>query len=137
VIEGLKATKGSKHGFAVIRDPSHLEGIVTEWDILSKVVAVGLDLEKVTIREIMTRELISVDAETGISTVSQTMTEKGVRRHLVRQGGTVIGVRHVEDGPGTVQRLRGQGPVSDKPASGALVLSYNRRQFEFLLSETK
>jgi predicted transcriptional regulator len=91
VLEGARAMKMSKRGFAIIGDPSHPEGIVTEWDILSKAVAEGVDLGKVTLGEIMTRELVSVDADVGISTVTQVMAQKGVRRLLARQEGTVIG----------------------------------------------
>ncbi len=91
VYEAAKVMKGSKHGFAIIGAPSHPEGIVTEWDILSKVVAEGLDIRKVTLGEIMSTSLLSVDANAGISAVSQLMTEKGVRRLLVKEGGDVIG----------------------------------------------
>ena len=91
VLEAARAMKGSKHGFAVIGATSNPEGIVTEWDIVSKVVAEGLDASKVTLKEIMETDLISVDAGAGISTVSQLMTEKGVRRLLVKQGGEVVG----------------------------------------------
>ncbi len=91
VLEGARAMKGSRHGFAVIGDPSHPDGIVTEWDILSKVVAQGRDIGRVTLGEIMSTDLISVDAGTGISAVSQIMTEKGVRRLLVKEGEQVVG----------------------------------------------
>ncbi len=91
VLEAAKAMKGSKHGFAVIGDPFNPAGIVTEWDILSKVVAEGRDIRKVTMGEIMSTELVSVDAGTGISTVSQIMTQKGVRRLIVKEGNQVVG----------------------------------------------
>jgi CBS domain-containing protein len=91
VLEGAKAMKGSRHGFAVIGDPSHPEGIVTEWDILCKVVAEGLDTRKVTLGEIMSTDLTFVDADTGISAVSQLMTQKGVRRLIVKKGDQVVG----------------------------------------------
>jgi CBS domain-containing protein len=91
VFEAAKAMKGSKHGFAVIGVPSHPEGIVTEWDLLSKVMAEGLDTRKVTVGEIMTKNLISVDEGTGISAVSQLMAEKGIRRLLVKRGDEVVG----------------------------------------------
>ena len=92
VFEGAKAMQGSRHGFVVIGAPNRPEGIVTEWDILSKVVAEGRDPSKVTLGDIMSKELVTVDADAGLSTVSQMMTEKGVRRLLVKQGGEVVGV---------------------------------------------
>ena len=92
VLEGAKAMKGSRHGFAVVGGAKRPEGIVTEWDILSKVVAEGRDPAKVTLEEIMSRELVTIDAEAGLSVVAQIMTEKGVRRLLVEKRGEVVGV---------------------------------------------
>jgi signal-transduction protein with cAMP-binding, CBS, and nucleotidyltransferase domain len=91
VLEGAKAMKNSKHGFAVIGSPNDPAGIVTEWDIISKVVAQGLDPKKVAMGTIMSTELLSVEAGTGLSAVSQIMTERGVRRLLVKDGGQIIG----------------------------------------------
>lgn len=91
VLEGAKAMKNSKHGFAVIGTPNDPQGIVTEWDIVSKVVAEGWDPQRVTMGEIMSTDLLSIDAGAGISAVSQIMTERGVRRLLVREGNQVIG----------------------------------------------
>ncbi|MDA4123861.1 MAG: CBS domain-containing protein [Thaumarchaeota archaeon] len=91
VLEAAKAMKGSRHGFAVIGAPSNPEGIVTEWDIVSRVVAEGRDIRKVTLGEIMSTNLISVDVGMGISEVSQIMTQKGVRRLIVKEGDKVVG----------------------------------------------
>ncbi len=91
VLEGAKMMKNSRHGFAIIGTPAEPQGIVTEWDIVAKVVAEGWDAQKVTMGEIMTTELLSIDAGEGISEVSRLMSEKGVRRLLVKEGGKVIG----------------------------------------------
>jgi signal-transduction protein with cAMP-binding, CBS, and nucleotidyltransferase domain len=91
VLEGARQMKNSRHGFAIIGTPDEPHGIVTEWDIVSKVVAEGSDAQKVTMREIMTTDLLSIDAGEGLSEVSRLMTEKGVRRLLVRDRGKVIG----------------------------------------------
>lgn len=91
VLEGAKLMKNSRHGFAIIGTPSEPQGIVTEWDIVAKVVAEGWDAQKVTMGEIMTTELLSIEAGEGISEVSRLMTEKGVRRLLVKDGGKVTG----------------------------------------------
>ncbi|QQG49121.1 MAG: CBS domain-containing protein [archaeon] len=92
VYEGAKAMKEARQGYAVVGAPGRPEGIVTEWDILSKVVAAGLDAKSVKLREIMSTELLSIEADAGIAAVSQLMAEKGVRRLLVKRGGEVIGV---------------------------------------------
>ena len=91
VLEGARAMKDSKHGFAIIGTPADPQGVVTEWDIISKVVSEGRDPRSVTMGEVMTKNLLTIDASTPLSTVSQIMTEKGVRRLLVKDGNQVIG----------------------------------------------
>ncbi|HKT22573.1 MAG TPA: CBS domain-containing protein [Nitrososphaerales archaeon] len=91
VLEGARAMKSAKRGFAVIGAKEEPQGIVTEWDILSKVVAEGADPQSVTLGEIMSKELLSVDGGTGLAEVSQLMSERGVRRLLVKEQGRVVG----------------------------------------------
>lgn len=91
VFDGAKAMKNTRHGFAVIGTPTEPQGVVTEWDIICKVVSEGRDPLKVTMGEIMTKDLVVMDANAPLSAVSQLMTEKGVRRLLVKEGNQVIG----------------------------------------------
>ena len=91
VLKGAELMKSSRHGFAVIGSPENPQGIVTEWDIVCKVVAEGKDPHSVTMGEIMSKELLSIEAGTGIAAVSQLMTERGVRRLLVKDGPKIIG----------------------------------------------
>jgi len=91
VLEGAKAMKNSKHGFAIIGTPADPLGVVTEWDIVSKVVSEGRDPRSVAMEDIMTKNLLSIDGSTPLSVVSQMMTEKGVRRLLVKEGNNVVG----------------------------------------------
>ena len=91
VLEGAKAMKNARRGFAVIGSSSQPQGIVTEWDILSKVVAEGWAPQKVTWGEVMSSDLLSIDGGAPLSAVAQLMSEKGVRRLLVKDGGQVIG----------------------------------------------
>ena len=92
VLQGSKAMRDSKHGFAVIGPKERPLGIVTEWDVVSQVVAESRDPGKVTMGEIMSRDLVFVEGSAGLSTVSQLMTQKGVRRLLVEEKGVVTGV---------------------------------------------
>lgn len=91
VLEGAKAMKDSRHGFAIIGTPAEPQGVVTEWDIICKVVSEERDPRKVTMGELMTKDLVTMDANAPLSAVSQLMTEKGVRRLLVKEGNHVIG----------------------------------------------
>ena len=92
-LEAARQMKAKKHGYAIIA--SHTgspEGIVTEWDYLSKVVAEDKDPSSVRLEDIMTHDLVSVEANVGLDQVAQLMTQKGIRRVLVIKDGRVMGI---------------------------------------------
>jgi CBS domain-containing protein len=92
-LEAAKQMKASHHGFGVIVGPTgNPEGMVTEWDYVSKLVAEGKDPSKVKLEEIMTEVLVSAKANDGLDSVAQLMSEKGIRRVLILHEGKVIGV---------------------------------------------
>ena len=91
--EAAKLMKERKRGFIVITSPAGTPvGMVTEWDYISRLAAEGRDPKDVKLREIMSTNLVSVDANLGIEQVSQLMTERGIRRVLVLRDGKVVGV---------------------------------------------
>jgi len=93
VLAAAKAMKERRHGFVVVvSSVGRPEGIVTEWDLLARVVAEERDAAKVTLGDIMTPDLVYVDANDGIDKVAQIMAEKGIRRVLVLGKGQVVGV---------------------------------------------
>jgi CBS domain-containing protein len=92
VLEAAKAMKAARHGFVVVGEAKSPVGMVTEWDVLSKVVAGGMDPTKVSLGEIMSKDLVTIDEGTGLSAVSQVMSERGVRRLLVTKDGEIVGV---------------------------------------------
>ena len=93
LLEAAKLMTDRHHGFVIVTSPEGRPiGIVTEWDILAKVVAVARNPAQVTLEELMTRSLVYVDANEGIDRVAEIMADKGVRRVLVEKDGKVLGV---------------------------------------------
>ena len=91
-LDAAKKMKETRQGFVIVSDGSAPEGIVTEWDYLSKIVADGKDPAQTSLGDIMTPGLITVKGSDGLESVAKTMTEQGVRRVLVIQDGKVLGV---------------------------------------------
>jgi signal-transduction protein with cAMP-binding, CBS, and nucleotidyltransferase domain len=92
-LEGARQMKAKRHGYAIIASSTGSpEGIVTEWDYLSKIVAEGKDPSHVTLGGIMTSDLVSVDANVGLDQVAELMAHKGIRRVLVLKDHKVIGI---------------------------------------------
>ena len=91
--DAAKLMRDRRHGFIVVSGgEGRPVGMVTEWDYISKVAAEGRDPSKVSLEEIMSTNLVTVNDDWGIDQVSQFMTEKGIRRVLVLHKGTLIGV---------------------------------------------
>ena len=92
-LEGARQMKAKRHGYTIIASSTGSpEGIVTEWDYLSKIVAEGGDPSHVKLGDIMTSDLVSVDANVGLDQVAELMAHKGIRRVLVMKDRKVIGI---------------------------------------------
>ncbi len=92
VFDAAVKMRDARHGYVIVGSADKPEGIVTEWDIISKVVAENKNPVEVKLEDIMTRELVSVDAGEGIARLSKIMAEKGIRRILVTENGKLIGI---------------------------------------------
>jgi CBS domain-containing protein len=92
-LEAAKVMKQTRHGFVVVTEGDRRPmGIVTEWDYISRIVAEERNPATVTLKEIMSVDLVTVPANWGIDQVAQLMTERQIRRVLVLGDGKVIGV---------------------------------------------
>ncbi len=72
-------------------------GVITERDILKRVVAKGIDLDKKTVEDIMTKNPVTIEHDASILEATRLMSENGFRRLLVVKGGKLIGVVTAKD----------------------------------------
>ncbi|ASJ12770.1 CBS domain-containing protein [Thermococcus thioreducens] len=81
----------NKVGSAVVVKGDEIVGIITDRDILDKVVAKGRDPKTVKVEEVMTKKPITIEDDYDISDAIDRMMEKGIRRLLVTRLGRPIG----------------------------------------------
>jgi CBS domain-containing protein len=82
----------------VLEPPDVMLGILTERDLLTRVVAKGVDPEKTTVREVMTPKPICVPPEMPVSEAVVIMIERGFRHLPVVAGQQrILGVFSVRD----------------------------------------
>ncbi len=81
-----------KSGVVIVRDNDEALGIVTEWDILSRVVAQGKDPSRTTVRDIMSAPVLSVSASLTAGEAISLMARNKYRRLLVKEGAKILGV---------------------------------------------
>jgi signal-transduction protein with cAMP-binding, CBS, and nucleotidyltransferase domain len=67
-------------------------GIITERDMVAKIVASGADPSKTTVAEIMTAPLVTIDAAAPLIDAARRMIEKQVKRLVVTEHDRIIGI---------------------------------------------
>jgi CBS domain-containing protein len=72
-------------------------GIITERDLVERVVAKGTQPSKVNAKEIMTAPIVSVDSDKKISDAAKRMNLLNIRRLAVMHRGTLAGVISSKD----------------------------------------
>lgn len=88
------ASKMISHGIGavVVEAGGKPEGIVTERDLIKRVLIEGKDSKKIACREIMSKPLITIDPEASILKAITLMKEKEIRRIVVIKGGKITGI---------------------------------------------
>ncbi len=79
-------------GYVLVRRDGRPWGIATEWDFIAKVLAPGKDTGAISVGEIATSPLVTMDADTPTDELVASMAAQGVRRIVLTSGGAVVGV---------------------------------------------
>lgn len=82
VLHAARAMTERRVGAATVLDDSRIVGVITERDVLAKVVAAGRDAANTQVREVMTSPAISVGLKTTVEEASEIMRKHHIR-HLV------------------------------------------------------
>jgi len=67
-------------------------GIVTERDLMEKIAAEGVDPSKMTVSQVMTAPLTTIDASASINDAARRMVEKQVKRLVVTDQDKIVGI---------------------------------------------
>ena len=92
VIDAAKIMAGKKIGSIIIMEGDRAVGIVTERDLLERVLGEGKDPSKVVMREVMSSPLISIGKNTAILEAMRVMRRHDIRRLTVIEGEQLIGI---------------------------------------------
>jgi len=90
-------TRANCGSVLIMEPPDALIGILTERDLMTRVLARGLDPDRTTAREVMTPNPICVPPETLVSDAVVLMLERGFRHLPLVSGSKILGVFSVRD----------------------------------------
>ena len=79
-------------GSVVVIEGEKAVGIVTERDLLERVLAMGKDASTVGVREIMSSPLITISKDAAILEAIRKMTHNNIRRLVIMEGDRLIGL---------------------------------------------
>ncbi len=99
VQEVAKIMESKEVGSVLVLDKEsgEIAGIVTERDIVKKVVAKGVDGSSYLVKGIMSSPLLTIDSNKTIFEAGDYMDQKRVRHLAVTESGKVVGVISVRD----------------------------------------
>jgi len=72
-------------------------GVITERDILRRVLAKEIDIDKKTVGDIMTKDPITIEYNASILEATRLMSENNFRRLLVVKKGKLVGIVTAKD----------------------------------------
>ena len=97
VTEAVQVMKQHTIGSVLVGRAGEPVGIVSEADIVRKVIAAGQDPGTVKIEQIMSTPLISVDITTSVYDIYRTMANNKIRHLIITEEGRQIGFVSVKD----------------------------------------
>lgn len=92
VEEAAKMMDENNIGSLLVQQDTKHVGIVTEWDVVRKVVAAEKKPQEITVSEIKSYPLIIVDSEFDIIEAAKLMQTHDIRRLMVVEKGKIVGV---------------------------------------------
>ena len=93
VAYAAKMMRDEDVGVAPIVESDKLMGMLTDRDIAIRVVAEGKDPELVTVREVASKQVVTIDPQQDLGEALRIMAKHQVRRlPVVEEDGTLVGV---------------------------------------------
>jgi formate/nitrite transporter len=97
IAEVVRIMKQQGSSSVLVGEPGNTKGIVSEADVVRKVMCLDRDPAMIKADQIMTSPLISVDIATPVYKVYRTMADHHIRHILITDGGKQIGFISVKD----------------------------------------
>ncbi len=92
VLEAAKLMREKKIGNVIVVEKKQPTGILTESDILKKIVAEGKNANEILVKEIMSTPIIVTDPYIPVEEAMKTMGKCNIRRLPVVENGELIGI---------------------------------------------
>jgi len=97
VLEASKSIVSNNRGSIVVTRKGDSVGILTERDIMKRVVAKSLNPATTKVKEVMTSSPLTIEKDRPLREAIDLMNRRGMRRMLVTEKGRIVGVFTLRD----------------------------------------
>lgn len=97
VRNAAKKMRDERIGSLLVEKDEELVGIITDTDVVRRAVAGGADLNKLTVQDIMTSPIATIEAMRTVQDAHDMMGDLGVRHLGVTEQGKLVGLISVRD----------------------------------------
>jgi len=97
VKEAAKVMTEHRVGSLVVMENDKVVGIVTELDIIWKVVAGNLNPEATLVKDIMTKKILTIQGDKTLEDATHMMVENNIKKLPVMEGDKLIGILTATD----------------------------------------
>lgn len=97
VFDAVKKMMKHNVGSLLIVENNKLLGIVTEKDVLQKVVAKNMDPKTLSLKKIMSKKVRTIKPRDDLFDIARLMSDKNIRRLPVVAGGKLFGLVTIKD----------------------------------------
>ena len=97
VLEAAQTMAEKRIGSLLVLESGDMVGIVTETDVVRKVIAAGLSARSTSVGAVMNAPLIQIDIDDTARDASRLMAEKRIRHVAVTEDNKVVGLLSVRD----------------------------------------
>jgi CBS domain-containing protein len=92
VIEAARLMDEKKISSVLVKRQGELVGIITDRDIITRILAKRLGAVKVRVSEVMSSPLITVEEDASVEEAAKKMAEHGIRRLVVERSHQKVGI---------------------------------------------
>lgn len=97
VIEAARTMQDATVGALLVAESGRFIGIVSETDLVRRVLAVGGDAHQVPVSDVMRAPIITIESDRSAHEASDLMAERGIRHLAVTEDGKIVGMLSVRD----------------------------------------
>lgn len=97
VFEASKAMVANNRGSIVVTSGGESVGILTERDVMKRVVAKSLNPATTKVKEVMTASPLAIEKDRPLREAVDLMNRRGMRRMLVTENGKIVGIFTLRD----------------------------------------